>query len=95
MISGRFSHVGIGFIVVAGMLFQGLSSLGQGELPFSFTLPILSSRSMNIITQDFHTTDICGSKYPWFLMQTGSTKVASCRAYARKTHERSILLYLF
>ncbi|KAK9043867.1 hypothetical protein V6N11_072191 [Hibiscus sabdariffa] len=73
----------------------GALSHGQGELPFSFSLPILSSKSMNTIIQDFHTTDICGSKYPWFLMQTGSTKVASCRAYARKTHERSILLYSF
>ncbi|KAK9008802.1 hypothetical protein V6N11_080280 [Hibiscus sabdariffa] len=82
-----------GFMTLAGMLFQRLSSHGQGELPFSFSLPILSSRYMNIITQHFHTTDVCGSKYPWFLMQTGSTEGGKLQSICQE-NSREIYLTL-
>ncbi|KAK8482080.1 hypothetical protein V6N12_037473 [Hibiscus sabdariffa] len=75
------------------MLFQRLSSHGQGELPFGFSLPILSSRSMNIITQHFHTTDICESKYPWFLMQIGSSEGGKLQSIRQK-NSREIYLTL-
>ncbi|KAK9044371.1 hypothetical protein V6N11_072677 [Hibiscus sabdariffa] len=66
-------------------------NMAKGELPFSFSLPILSSRSMDNITQDFHTTDVCGSKYPWFLMQTGSTEGGKLQSIRQ---ENSLEIYL-